>query len=93
MLTEISFCYQFTEKVESVFIKQKSNAGSKKTVGRGNVNAGSDGSSIGLVERKTKKKSMAEMMMEEAKVANNTNVEPNPETPCESGPDGLRDID
>merc|ERR1711916_266619 len=25
------------EKVESVFIKQKSNAGSKKTVGRGNV--------------------------------------------------------
>ena len=57
-------------KVESIFIKQKTDIGKKKNVGRGNVNTGkTDGSSIGLVEKKTKKKSMAELMMEEASSA------------------------
>merc|ERR1712139_457757 len=59
-------------KVESIFIKQKTGTGTKKSIGRRNVNAGvssDNGNRIGLVERKTKKKSTAEMMLEEASKA------------------------
>jgi len=62
-------------KVESIFIKPKSTAGAKQNVGRSNVNTGKDGNSIGLVERKTKKKSIAELMMEEATTASDDTTE------------------
>ena len=138
----IHFLNPYTGKVESIFIKQKTGAGTKKSIGRRNVNAGvsSDngmkinkyscihmykaifinthihihihtnssiymylcthmhtGNRIGLVERKTKKKSTAEMMLEEASKASEvTHTDDGEEEEKEEeggGEKGIVDID